>query len=58
MVFITEGFFEVAVESWPEGDLNPQPLRNKYIYINGKVTCDLDQSYHTHFPLDMNNLWL
>ena len=33
MVFITEGFFEVAIESWPEGDLNPRPLRNKYIYI-------------------------
>ena len=28
MVFITEGFFEVAIESWPEWDLNPQ-----YIYI-------------------------
>ena len=23
-VFITEGFFEVAIESWPEWDLNPQ----------------------------------
>ena len=26
MVFITEGFFEVAVESWSEWDLNPRPL--------------------------------
>ena len=26
MVFITEGFFEVAIESWP--DLNPQPLNS------------------------------
>ena len=26
MVFTTEGFFEVAIESWPEWDLNPQPL--------------------------------
>ena len=26
MVFITEGFFEVAIESWPEWDLNPRPL--------------------------------
>ena len=26
MVFTTtEGFFEVAVESWPEWDLNPRP---------------------------------
>ena len=27
-VFITEAFFEVALESWPEWDLNPRP----YIY--------------------------
>ena len=27
MVFTTEGFFEVAIESWPEWDLNPR-LRN------------------------------
>ena len=26
MVLITEGFFEVAIESWPELDLNPRPL--------------------------------
>ena len=25
MVFTTEGFFEVAIQSWPEWDLNPQP---------------------------------
>ena len=29
MVFTIEGFFGVAIESWPEWDLNPQPL---YIY--------------------------
>ena len=28
MVFITDGFFEVAVESWPEWDLNPRPLNS------------------------------
>ena len=26
MVFTTEGFFEVAIESWPGWDLNPRPL--------------------------------
>ena len=26
MVFTTEGFFEVAIESWPEWDLSPRPL--------------------------------
>ena len=28
MVFTTEGLLEVAVESWPEGDLNPRPLNS------------------------------
>ena len=28
MVFITEGFFEVATESWPEWDLNPGLLNS------------------------------
>ena len=26
MVFTTEGLFEVAIDSWPERDLNPRPL--------------------------------
>ena len=25
MIFTAEGLFEVAIESWPEWDLNPQP---------------------------------
>ena len=28
MVFITEGFFEVAIGSWSEWDLNPRPLNS------------------------------
>ena len=28
MVFTTEGFFEVAIENWPELDWNPQPLNS------------------------------
>ena len=28
MLFTTEGFFEVAIESWPEWDLNPQPMNS------------------------------
>ena len=28
MVFITDGFFEVAIESWPEWDLNLQLLNS------------------------------
>ena len=26
MLFTTEGIFEVAIENWPEWDLNPRPL--------------------------------
>ena len=28
MVFTTEGFFEVAIESCPEWELNPRPLNS------------------------------
>ena len=28
MVFTAEGFLEVAIESWPERDLNPRPLNS------------------------------
>ena len=28
MVFTTEGFLEVAIESWPEWNLNPRPLNS------------------------------
>ena len=28
MVFTTDVFFEVAIESWPELDLNPRPLNS------------------------------
>ena len=30
MVFTTDGFFEVAIESCPEWDLNPRPLNHAY----------------------------
>ena len=28
MVFTTKGFSEVAIEIWPEWNLNPQPLNS------------------------------
>ena len=28
MVFTTEGFFELAIGSWPEWDLNPRPMNS------------------------------
>ena len=59
MVFTTEGLLEVAIESWPEWDLNPRPLIYIYIYIyiytlstgdNIRFTCtctfyDLNMQY-------------
>ena len=35
MVFTTEGFLEVAIESWPEWDLNPYICI--YIYTQEKL---------------------
>ena len=29
MVFTIAGLFEVAIESWPEWDLNPRPLHSE-----------------------------
>ena len=28
MVFTTDRFFVIAIESWPEWDLNPRPLNS------------------------------
>ena len=28
MVFASDGLFEVAIESWPEWNLNPRPLNS------------------------------
>ena len=28
MVFTSNRFFEVAIETWPESDLNPRPLNS------------------------------
>ena len=33
MAFTTEGFLEVAIESWSEWDLNPRPLTTVCMYI-------------------------
>ena len=42
MIFTTEGFFEVAIESWPEWGLNPRP----YIkFHNIKSSTKFHSSY-------------
>ena len=28
MVFITDRFFDIAIESWPKWDWNPEPLNS------------------------------
>ena len=33
MVFTTDGFFEIAIEIWPEWDLNPQPLNSVFLFV-------------------------
>ena len=45
MVFITEEFFEVAIESWPEWDWNSRPVisfrrSNRMRYRLFSVTID------------------
>ena len=35
MVFINEGLLELAVESWPEWDLNQQSLNSVQTSFNG-----------------------
>ena len=42
MVFTTERFFEVAIESWPEWDLNPRPVNS--VPVNGIVGLPHPQS--------------
>ena len=32
MVFTSERFFEVAIESWPEWDLNPRPVNSVQMF--------------------------
>ena len=32
-IFTTEGLFEVAIENWPEWDLNPQPLNSALLTL-------------------------
>ena len=59
MVFSTEGFFEVAIESWPEWDLSLRPLNSvqalqptellDYIYIYIYIYIKIYFSYQYRF---------
>ena len=39
MVFTTEGLFEVAIERWPEWDLNPRPLNSVQTSTTLETDC-------------------
>ena len=41
MVFTTEGFLEVAIESGPEWNLNPRPLDKRETKKNYKIVVTL-----------------
>ena len=41
MVFTTEGFLKVAIESWPEWNLNPRPLDKRETKKNYKIVVTL-----------------
>ena len=44
MVFTTEEFFEAAIESWPEWDWNPQPLKSVQLMSYQAMSLTLTQS--------------
>ena len=45
MVFTTDGLFEVAIESYPEWDLNPRPLNSN------RLSYQAMRSIHTQSQL-------
>ena len=46
MVFTTERFFEVAIESWPEWDLNPRPLNSVQMLLPTEIS---GHEFNSHF---------
>ena len=46
MVFTTEGFLEVAIESWPEWDLNPRlRLKKKQMWRLTKAKTEMKREH-------------
>ena len=45
MVFTTEGLLEVAIESWPEWDLNPRPV-SSIGQLKSQVVMLILNEYH------------
>ena len=53
MVFTTEGFLEVTIESWPEWNLNPRPLDKRETKKNYKIAVTLSFMFN-QFPNCLN----
>ena len=47
MVFTTKGFFEAAIESWPEWELDRRPL-NRFRRSNRLSYQAMSSRTHTH----------
>ena len=51
-IFTTEGFFNIAIESWPEWGLNTQPLNSKWA-IRPWVQLSLRSNFVTATPISL-----
>ena len=52
MVFTTDRFFEVTIDSWPEWDLDPWPLNSV------QTLWPTDALTHTYMYISMSNMSL
>ena len=63
MVFTTEGLFAVDIESWPEWDLDPQPMncvqtldQPKYFFIYWFIMISLKPYWIFSKEVDVSNI--
>ena len=57
MVFTTEGFLEVPIESWPEWNLNPRPYIETYTYTFHPLLIYFMQLLIPHFHESQSNIF-
>ena len=53
MVFITDGFFDIAIESWPEWDLNPEPLNSVQTLEPAELSACTQSQLSTATPISL-----
>ena len=58
MLFTTEGFFEVGIESWPAWDLNPQPLNSIQTLELTELSGHEFNSHLEHLELTLYYIWI